>query len=77
MRPLYGFNKSWMKHPLHLLLEAAGGMLPLLYWAYRKASMGVLAFAVAIQLLQHANVRSPHGAAAPRVCVGAAAAFTT
>lgn len=53
---LYGFN-GWMKHPLHLLLEAAGGMLPLLLLGIPEQLMGVLAFAVAIQLLlQHANV---------------------
>ncbi|MDN2703676.1 sterol desaturase family protein [Janthinobacterium sp. SUN100] len=53
---LYGFN-GWMKHPLHLLLEAAGGMLPLLLLGIPERVMGVLAFAVAIQLLlQHANV---------------------
>ena len=53
---MYGFN-GWMKHPLHLLLEAAGGMLPLLLLGIPEQLMGVLAFAVAIQLLlQHANV---------------------
>lgn len=53
---LYGFN-GWMKHPLHLLLEAAGGMLPLLLLGIPERVMGVLAFAVAVQLLlQHANV---------------------
>ncbi len=53
---LYGFN-GWMKHPLHLLLEAAGGMLPLLLLGIPEAVMAVLAFAVAMQLLlQHANV---------------------
>ncbi len=56
VRRLYGFN-GWMKHPLHLLLEAAGGMLPLLLLGIPESVMGVLAFAVAIQLLlQHANV---------------------
>lgn len=53
---LYGFN-GWMKHPLHLLLEASGGMLPLLLLGIPERVMAVLAFAVAIQLLlQHANV---------------------
>lgn len=53
---LYGFN-GWMKHPLHLLLEAAGGMLPLLLLGIPERVMAVLAFAVAVQLLlQHANV---------------------
>lgn len=53
---LYGLN-GWMKHPLHLLLEAAGGMLPLLLLGIPEPLMAVLAFAVAIQLLlQHANV---------------------
>ncbi|PHV27505.1 fatty acid hydroxylase [Janthinobacterium sp. BJB426] len=53
---LYGFN-GWMKHPLHLLLEATGGMLPLLLLGIPETVMAVLAFAVAIQLLlQHANV---------------------
>jgi len=56
VRRLYGFN-GWMKHPLHLLLEAAGGMLPLLLLGIPEPVMAVLAFAVAIQLLlQHANV---------------------
>ncbi|NBV17108.1 sterol desaturase family protein [Janthinobacterium sp.] len=56
VRRLYGFN-GWMKHPLHLLLEAAGGMLPLLLLGIPERVMGVLAFAVAVQLLlQHANV---------------------
>ena len=46
-----------MKHPLHLLLEAAGGMLPLLLLGIPEPLMAVLAFAVAVQLLlQHANV---------------------
>lgn len=53
---MYGFN-GWMKHPLHLLLEATGGMLPLLLLGIPETVLAVLAFAVAIQLLlQHANV---------------------
>ena len=53
---MYGFN-GWMKHPLHLLLEAAGGMLPLLLLGIPETVLAVLAFAVAVQLLlQHANV---------------------
>ena len=56
VRRMTGFN-GWMKHPLHLLLEAAGGMLPLLLLGIPQAVVAVLAFAVAIQLLlQHANV---------------------
>ena len=56
VRRMTGFN-GWMKHPLHLLLEAAGGMLPLLLVGIPQAVVAVLAFAVAIQLLlQHANV---------------------
>ncbi|PJJ21041.1 sterol desaturase/sphingolipid hydroxylase (fatty acid hydroxylase superfamily) [Janthinobacterium sp. 67] len=56
VRRMYGFN-GWMKHPLHLLLEATGGMLPLLLLGVPEKVMAVLAFAVAIQLLlQHANV---------------------
>ena len=47
---LYGFN-GWMKHPLHLLLEAAGGMLPLLLLGIPERVMAVLAFAASATLM--------------------------
>lgn len=53
---LYGFN-GLMKHPLHQLLEATAGLLPLLVLGIPSEVAVLLAFAIAIQLLlQHSNV---------------------
>lgn len=53
---LYGFN-GLMKHPLHQLLEATAGLLPLLVLGIPLEVATLLAFAIAIQLLlQHSNV---------------------
>lgn len=53
---LYGFN-GLMKHPLHQLLEASAGLLPLLLLGIPLNVAALLAFAIAIQLLlQHSNV---------------------
>ncbi|MBK5376276.1 sterol desaturase family protein [Pseudomonas sp. TH43] len=53
---LYGFN-GLMKHPLHQLLEASAGLLPLLVLGIPLQVASLLAFAIAIQLLlQHSNV---------------------
>ncbi|WP_166219049.1 sterol desaturase family protein [Pseudomonas atagonensis] len=53
---LYGFN-GLMKHPLHQLLEASAGLLPLLVLGIPSPVAALLAFAIAIQLLlQHSNV---------------------
>ncbi len=53
---LYGFN-GLMKHPLHQLLEALAGIGPLLLLGLPENVAGLLAFAIAIQLLlQHSNV---------------------
>ena len=53
---LYGFN-GLMKHPLHQLLEASAGLLPLLLLGISHDVAALLAFAIAIQLLlQHSNV---------------------
>lgn len=53
---LYGFN-GLMKHPLHQLLEASAGLLPLLLLGIPLDVAALLAFAIAIQLLlQHSNV---------------------
>ncbi|MFJ3009094.1 sterol desaturase family protein [Pseudomonas fluorescens] len=53
---LYGFN-GLMKHPLHQLLEATSGLLPLLVLGIPSQVAALLAFAIAIQLLlQHSNV---------------------
>ncbi|TMU82052.1 sterol desaturase family protein [Pseudomonas fluorescens] len=53
---LYGFN-GLMKHPLHQLLEASAGLLPLLVLGIPLPVATLLAFAIAIQLLlQHSNV---------------------
>lgn len=53
---MYGFN-GLMKHPLHQLLEALGGTLPLLLCGLPQETTALLAFAIAIQLLlQHSNV---------------------
>jgi len=53
---LYGFN-GLMKHPLHQLLEASAGLLPLLMLGLPLQVAQLLAFAIAVQLLlQHSNV---------------------
>lgn len=53
---LYGFN-GLMKHPLHQLLEALGGTLPLLLCGLSQEVTALLAFSISIQLLlQHSNV---------------------
>lgn len=53
---MYGFN-GLMKHPLHQMLEALGGTLPLLLLGIPLEVAALLAFAIAIQLLlQHSNV---------------------
>jgi len=53
---LYGFN-GLMKHPLHQMLEALGGTLPLLLCGLPQPVAVLLAFAISIQLLlQHSNV---------------------
>lgn len=53
---MYGFN-GLMKHPLHQMLEALGGTLPLLLLGMPLEVAALLAFAIAIQLLlQHSNV---------------------
>ncbi|MBV4476505.1 sterol desaturase family protein [Pseudomonas botevensis] len=53
---LYGFN-GLMKHPLHQLLEATAGLLPLMVLGIPSEVAVLLAFAIAIQLLlQHSNV---------------------
>lgn len=53
---LYGFN-GLMKHPLHQLLEASAGVLPLILLGLPLDIAALLAFAIAVQLLlQHSNV---------------------
>jgi sterol desaturase/sphingolipid hydroxylase (fatty acid hydroxylase superfamily) len=53
---MYGFN-GLMKHPLHQMIEAAAGVVPLLLLGMPATVAAVLAFAIAIQLqLQHSNV---------------------
>ncbi|MFJ4374924.1 sterol desaturase family protein [Pseudomonas japonica] len=53
---MYGFN-GLMKHPLHQLLEALGGTLPLLLCGLPQEVTALLAFSISIQLLlQHSNV---------------------
>lgn len=53
---LYGFN-GLMKHPLHQMLEALGGTLPLLLCGLPVEVAALLAFSISIQLLlQHSNV---------------------
>lgn len=53
---LYGFN-GLMKHPLHQLLEAGAGVLPLILLGLPLDVAALLAFAIAVQLLlQHSNV---------------------
>lgn len=53
---LYGFN-GLMKHPLHQMLEALGGTLPLLLCGLPEDVAALLAFSIGIQLLlQHSNV---------------------
>ena len=52
---LYGFN-GLMKHPLHQLAEALGGVLPLVLLGLPQDVAALLAFSIAIQLLlQHSN----------------------
>lgn len=59
---LYGFN-GLMKHPLHQLLEALGGTLPLLLLGLPQDVTALLAFSISIQLLlQHSNVDMRIGA---------------
>lgn len=59
---MYGFN-GLMKHPLHQMLEALGGTLPLLVLGIPVEVAALLAFAIAIQLLlQHSNVDMRIGA---------------
>ena len=53
---LYGFN-GLMKHPLHQMLEATAGLLPLILLGIPLDVAQLLALAIAIQLLlQHSNV---------------------
>ncbi|MGY4641356.1 sterol desaturase family protein [Pseudomonas sp. TE24901] len=53
---LYGFN-GLMKHPLHQMLEATAGLLPLILMGIPLDVAQLLALAIAIQLLlQHSNV---------------------
>ena len=53
---LYGFN-GLMKHPLHQMLEATAGLLPLVLLGIPVEIAQLLALAIAIQLLlQHSNV---------------------
>ncbi|WP_460415307.1 sterol desaturase family protein [Pseudomonas sp. microsymbiont 2] len=53
---LYGFN-GLMKHPLHQLAEALGGVVPLVLLGLPQDVAALLAFSISIQLLlQHSNV---------------------
>lgn len=53
---MYGFN-GLMKHPLHLALETAAGVTPLVLMGMPVHVAALLGYAVAIQLLlQHSNV---------------------
>lgn len=53
---LYGFN-GLMKHPLHQMLEATAGLLPLILLGIPVEVSMLLALAIAVQLLlQHSNV---------------------
>lgn len=53
---LYGFN-GLMKHPLHQMLEATAGLLPLILLGIPLELAQLLALAIALQLLlQHSNV---------------------
>ena len=53
---LYGFN-GLMKHPLHQMLEATAGLLPLILLGIPQEVAQLLALAIALQLLlQHSNV---------------------
>lgn len=53
---LYGFN-GLMKHPLHQMAEALGGVLPLVLLGLPQDIAALLAFSISIQLLlQHSNV---------------------
>ena len=56
VKRMYGFN-GLMKHPLHQMLEAAAGFVPLLLLGAPKPVVLGVAFATVIQLLlQHGNV---------------------
>jgi len=53
---MYGFN-GLLKHPLHQLIEASAGLLPLVLLGIPLPVAQLLALAIAIQLLlQHSNV---------------------
>lgn len=53
---MYGFN-GLMKHPLHQMVEALAGTVPLLLLGMQVEVAAVLGFAIAVQLLlQHGNV---------------------
>lgn len=53
---MYGFN-GLLKHPLHQLLEASAGLLPLLVLGIPLPVAQLLALAIGVQLLlQHSNV---------------------
>ncbi|CRM35191.1 Fatty acid hydroxylase superfamily protein [Pseudomonas sp. 24 E 1] len=53
---LYGFN-GLMKHPLHQMLEATAGLLPLILLGIPTPVAQLLALTIAVQLfLQHSNV---------------------
>ncbi|KAF0865244.1 sterol desaturase family protein [Pseudomonas sp. LD120] len=53
---MYGFN-GLLKHPLHQLLEASAGLLPLVLMGIPLPVAQLLALAIAIELLlQHSNV---------------------
>lgn len=69
---LYGFN-GLMKHPLHLVLEALGGTLPLLLLGVPQTVAALLAFAIGIQLLLQQQRRHAHRRVTPCVRLGTAA----
>ncbi|ROM18472.1 fatty acid hydroxylase [Pseudomonas protegens] len=53
---MYGFN-GLLKHPLHQLIEASAGLLPLVLLGIPLPVAQLLALAIAVQLLlQHSNV---------------------
>lgn len=59
---MYGFN-GLMKHPLHQMVEALAGTVPLLLLGMPVEVAAVLGFAIAVQLLlQHGNVDMRNGA---------------
>jgi sterol desaturase/sphingolipid hydroxylase (fatty acid hydroxylase superfamily) len=56
VRRFYGLN-GMMKHPVHQVIEALAGALPLLLVGVTPTVMALLAFSVAVQLqMQHSNV---------------------